>query len=85
MGRPRTKPEKITNDVSSLCDLVNKKYNLKPNDIGSIEYHNDTTENSIVQICNEARGVRQLIYGDNTTLKKYLQNILNDTVALYSL
>ena len=30
MGRPRTKPEKITNDVSSLCDLVNKKYNLKP-------------------------------------------------------
>lgn len=85
MGRKKIKPEKITNDVSSLCDLVNKKYSLKPNDIGSIEYHNDTTENSIVQICNEARGTRQLIYGDNTTLKKYLQNILNDTVALYSL
>jgi hypothetical protein len=85
MGRKKIRPEKITNDVSSLCDLVNKKYSLKPNDIGSIEYHNDTTENSIVQICNEARGTRQLIYGDNTTLKKYLQNILNDTVALYSL
>lgn len=85
MGRKKIRPEKITNDVSSLCDLVNKKYSLKPNDIGSIEYHNDTTENSIVQICNEARGTKQLIYGDNTTLKKYLQNILNDTVALYSL
>ena len=85
MGRKKIRPEKITNDVSSLCDLVNKKYSLNPNDIGSIEYHNDTTENSIVQICNEARGTRQLIYGDNTTLKKYLQNILNDTVALYSL
>ena len=85
MGRKKIRPEKITNDISSLCDLVNKKYSLKPNDIGSIEYHNDTTENSIVQICNEARGTKQLIYGDNTTLKKYLQNILNDTVALYSL
>lgn len=85
MGRKKTRPEKITNDISSLCDLVNKKYSLKPNDIGSIEYHNDATENSIVQICNEARGTKQLIYGDNTTLKKYLQNILNDTVALYSL
>ena len=85
MGRKKIRPEKITNDIGSLCDLVNKKYSLKPNDIGSIEYHNDATENSIVQICNEARGTKQLIYGDNTTLKKYLQNILNDTVALYSL
>ena len=85
MGRKKIRPEKITNDISSLCDLVNKKYSLKPNDIGSIEYHNDATENSIVQICNEARGTKQLIDGDNTTLKKYLQNILNDTVALYSL
>ena len=85
MGRKKIRPEKITSDISSLCDLVNKKYSLKPNDIGSIEYHNDATENSIVQICNEARGTKQLIYGDNTTLKKYLQNILNDTVALYSL
>ena len=85
MGRKKIRPEKITNDVSSLCDLVNKKYSLKPNHIGSIEYHNDATENSIVQICNEARGTKQLIYGDNTTLKKYLQNILNDTLALYSL
>ena len=85
MGRKKIRPEKITNDISSLCDLVNKKYSLKPNDIGSIEYHNDATENSIVQICNEARGTKQLIYGDNKILKKYLQNILNDTVALYSL
>ena len=85
MGRKKIRPEKITNDISSLCDLVNKKYSLKPNDIGSIEYHNDATENPIVQICNEARGTKQLIYGDNTTLKKYLQNILNDTVTLYSL
>ena len=85
MGRKKIRPEKITNDISSLCDLVNEKYSLKPNDIGSIEYHNDATENSIVQICNEARGTKQLIYGDNITLKKYLQNILNDTVALYSL
>ena len=85
MSSLRINPKRTTNDVSSLCDLVNKKYSLKPNDIGSIEYHNDATENSIVQICNEARGTKQLIYGDNTTLKKYLQNILNDTVALYSL
>lgn len=85
MGRKRIKPEKITNNISSLCELVNDKYNLKPNDIGSIEYHYDMCENSIIQICNKARGSRQLIYGDENTLRKYLNNILNDTVVLYSL
>ena len=82
MGRKKIRPEKITNDISSLCDLVNKKYSLKPNDIGSIEYHNDATENSIVQICNQYRGIRQLICGDDKTLKKYLQNILDDRTIL---
>ena len=85
MGRKKIKPELVTRNVDKLCEMVNEKYNLKQNSVGSIEYHNDATENSIVQICNEARGTKQLIYGDNTTLKKYLQNILNDTVALYSL
>lgn len=71
--------------ISSLCDLVNKKYDLKPNDIGSIEYYSDATENSIVQICNKARGTRQLMYGSDEVLKKYLQSILDDVVVLYSL
>ena len=82
MGRPRTKPEITTNNVDKLCMLVNEKYNLKQNSIGSIEYHSDSTENSIVQICNQYRGTRQLICGDDKTLKKYLQNILDDRTIL---
>lgn len=82
MGRPRTKPEITTNNVDKLCMLVNEKYNLKQNGIGSIEHHSDSTENSIVQICNQYRGTRQLICGDDKTLKKYLQNILDDKTIL---
>ena len=82
MGRKKTKIEVLTNNVDSLCDLVNEKYNLRPNDVGSIEYHCDSCENSIVQIMNKSRGVRQLICGDNPTLKKYLQNILDDKMIL---
>ena len=72
----------MTNSVDKLCDMVNEKYNLIPNSIGSIEYHSDMTENSIVQILNQYRGVRQLILGDDKTLKKYLQNILEDKIIL---
>lgn len=72
----------MTNSVDKLCDMVNEKYNLIPNSIGSIEHHSDMTENSIVQILNQYRGVRQLILGDDKTLKKYLQNILEDKIIL---
>ena len=82
MGRKRIKPEIMTNNVDSLCDMVNEKYNLLPNSIGSIEHHSDMSENSIVQILNQHRGVRQLISGDDHTLKKYLQNILDDKIIL---
>ena len=82
MGRKKIKPDIITKDVSKMCEMVNEKYNLKPNSIGSIEYHSDMTENSIVQILNQYRGVRQLISGDDNTLKKYLQNILEDKIIL---
>lgn len=72
----------MTNSVDKLCDMVNEKYNLISNSIGSIEHHSDMTENSIVQILNQYRGVRQLISGDDKTLKKYLQNILEDKIIL---
>lgn len=82
MGRKRIKPEIMTNNVDKLCDMVNEKYNLIPNSIGSIEHHSDMTENSIVQICNKSRGVRQLICGDDKTLINYLHNILEDKIIL---
>lgn len=82
MGRKRIKPEIMTNNVDELCAMVNEKYNLISNSIGSIEHHSDMTENSIVQILNQYRGVRQLISGDDKTLKKYLQNILEDKIIL---
>lgn len=82
MGRKRIKPEIIKNNISGLCNMVNEKYNLLPNTIGSIEYYHDASENSIVQICNKSRGVRQLIYGDDKTLIKYLHNILEDKIVL---
>lgn len=82
MGRRKVKPEIVTNNVDKLCEMVNEKYNLLSNSIGSIEHHSDMTENSIVQILNQYRGVRQLISGDDGTLKKYLQNILDDKIIL---
>lgn len=82
MGRKKIKPEIVTKTVNKLCELVNEKYNLIPNSIGSIEHHYDASENSIVQILNQYRGVRQLISGDDKTLKKYLQNILEDKIIL---
>lgn len=82
MGRKRINPVIITKNVDILCKMVNEKYNLLPNTIGSIEYYHDASENSIVQICNKSRGVRQLIYGDDKTLIKYLRNILEDKIVL---
>lgn len=82
MGRKRIRPEIMTNSVDKLCEMVNEKYNLLPNSIGSIEYHLDMTESSIVQIVNKYRGVRQLISGDRNVLKLYLQNILDDKIIL---
>ena len=72
----------MENNIDKLCAMVNEKYNLIPNSIGSIEHHSDMSENSIVQILNQHRGVRQLISGDDHTLKKYLQNILEDKIIL---
>lgn len=82
MGRKRIRPEIQTNSVDKLCEMVNEKYNLLPNSIGSIEYHLDMTESSIVQIVNKYRGTRQLISGDRNVLKLYLQNILDDKIIL---
>lgn len=82
MGRKKIKPEIVTNNIDKLCEMVNEKYNLLPNSIGSIEHHYDMTENSIVQIVSRARGVRQLIYGDDKVLMRYLKNILDDKIVL---
>lgn len=82
MGRKKIKPEIITKNVDALCKAVNEKYNLLPNTIGSIEYHHDSTENSVVQIMNNYRGVRQLICGEDKVLLRYLQNILDDKTIL---
>lgn len=74
--------EKYTYNIEKLCDKVNKKYNLKHNDIGSIEHYQDMCENSIIQIKNEYRGTIQLAYGDDKTLKNYLLGILEDRIKL---
>lgn len=82
MGRKKIKPEIITNKVDKMCEMVNEKYGLLPNQRGSIEYHHDATENSIVQICTVNRGMRQLICGEDKVLLQYLQNILDDKTVL---
>lgn len=82
MGRKRTRIEIHKPSLDDLCDLVNSTHSLRPNQIGSIEYHSDMTENSIVQIMNQYRGVRQLLCGDEKTLRKYLQNILDGKTIL---
>ena len=82
MGRKRTNSDKRNMSVDDLCDLVNDKYNLLPNSIGSIEFHSDMCESAIVQICNKARGYRQLICGPEPVLKNYLRNILDDKTIL---
>ena len=82
MGRKRINSVIITNNIDKLCNMVNEKYNLLANSVGSIEYHHDASENSIAQICNKNRGIRQLISGDDKTLIKYLRNILEDKVIL---
>lgn len=82
MGRKKIKPEIVTKNVDKLCELVNEKYNLIPNSIGSIEHHYDASENSIVQIVNKSRGVRQLIYGEDKALIEYLRSILDDKTVL---
>lgn len=82
MSRKKTKIDITTNNVDKLCDLVNEKYNLLPSSIGSIEHHSDMCESSIVQICNKARGHRQLISGPEPVLKTYLRNILEDKTIL---
>ena len=82
MGRKKVNADKKSIDLDILCELINDKYDLKPNQIGSIEYHSDMTENSIIQICNQYRGYRQLICGPEPMLKKYLQNILDNKTIL---
>ena len=82
MGRKKVNQDRVKIDVDTLCDLVNSKYNLRPNQIGSIEWHSDTCENAIVQIMNQYRGIRQLITGPEPVLRRYLQNILEDKTQL---
>lgn len=69
-------------NINKLCDLVNDKYGLRPNDVGSIEFYNSMTQSSIVQICNKNRGIRELVTGPEPVLKQYLENILNDKTIL---
>ena len=82
MGRKKIKPDIVTKNVDKLCEMVNEKYNLIPNSIGSIEHYYDASENSIIQIMNKNRGIRQLIYGEDKVLIKYLQSILDDKTVL---
>lgn len=81
-GRKRINPIVTTTSIDDLCDMVNQKYNLIPNSIGSIEHHSDMSENSIVQIMNKHRGVRQLVSGGEKELKQYLRSILEDKTIL---
>lgn len=82
MGRKKVNSDKKKVDLDDLCDLINNKYGLKPNEIGSIEWHSDACENAIVQIMNQYRGARQLITGPEPVLKQYLQNMLEDKTQL---
>lgn len=82
MGRKKIKPEIVIKNIDELCEMINEKYNLIPNSIGSIEHHHDATENSVVQIMNKARGTRQLICGEDKVLLQYLQSILDDKTIL---
>lgn len=70
------------NDIEELCSRVNEKYNLKPNEIGSVEHHSSMCENSIVQIGNEARGIIQLASGTDKILASYLIGVLDDIIEL---
>lgn len=72
----------MENKIEKLCHLVNEKHGLKRNEIGSIEYHRDMCENSIVQIANKYRGTIQLIYGDDKTLIAFLQKILENKIKV---
>lgn len=82
MGRKKINNIKKSVSLDDLCNLINDKYNLKPNQIGSIEWHSDACENSIIQIMNQYRGYRQLITGPEPVLKTYLRNILEDKTVL---
>lgn len=71
-----------TKNLDELCDLVNAKYNLKHNQIGSIEHYHAMNENAIVQILNSSRGTRQLVFGDDHALRKYLKGLLDGEILL---
>lgn len=70
------------NKIDILCDRVNEKYNLRCHQVGSVERYQDMCETSVVQVCNQFGGVRTLLSGDEKTLTKYLQNILDDKTIL---
>lgn len=70
------------NKIDILCDRVNEKYNLRRHQAGSVERYQDMWETSVVQVCNQFGGVRTLLSGDEKTLTKYLQNILDDKTIL---
>lgn len=82
MGRKKINRDIIKIDLDTLCDLVNEKYNLKPNEISSVEWYSDTCENATVQIMNQYRGIRQFITGPESVLRQYIQNILEDKTQL---
>jgi hypothetical protein len=80
MGRKRTTLPNY--NLDKLCEMVNEKYNLKPNEIGSVELYSDMYGFSLIQLCNQYRGHRVLISGRETILKQYLRNILDDKLIL---
>lgn len=75
------KKNKITN-IDKLCNMINEKYGVTKNEIGSIEHYQDMCTNSIEQIANEYRGTIQLVSGENKELIKYLQGVLEDKIKL---
>lgn len=78
----KKEPKINTKNINELCKMINEKYGLKSGDIGSIEHYQDMCENSIVQIMNEHRGTRQLMYGTDKSLNQYLRNLLSGDILL---
>jgi len=70
------------NKIDTLCDRVNDKYGLKRHQVGSVERYQDMYETAVVQVCNQFGGIRTLLIGDEKTLIKYLQNILDNKTIL---
>ena len=59
MGRKKIKPEIITKDVNKMCELVNEKYGLLPNQRGSIEFSKLLKNNGVLRFEDILEEVRE--------------------------